>query len=70
MHAVGGPYCHSGLGGISASWISIHNGGGVGIGYSPRAGMIVVADAATTLAYQSTQLFQSTYRFTRQNLLD
>jgi urocanate hydratase len=27
-----------------ASWISIHNGGGVGIGYSQHAGMVVVAD--------------------------
>jgi urocanate hydratase len=27
-----------------ASWVSIHNGGGVGIGYSTHAGMVVVAD--------------------------
>jgi urocanate hydratase len=27
-----------------ASWISIHNGGGVGIGFSQHAGMVVVAD--------------------------
>ncbi len=27
-----------------ASWISIHNGGGVGIGYSQHAGMVIVAD--------------------------
>ena len=27
-----------------ASWISIHNGGGVGIGYSKLSGMVVVAD--------------------------
>src|SRR5207302_1613834 len=27
-----------------ASWISVHNGGGVGIGYSQHAGMVVVAD--------------------------
>jgi urocanate hydratase len=27
-----------------ASWVSIHNGGGVGIGYSLHAGMVVVAD--------------------------
>ena len=25
-------------------WVSIHNGGGVGIGYSQHAGMVVVAD--------------------------
>ncbi len=29
-----------------ASWISIHNGGGVGIGYSQHAGMVVVADGS------------------------
>jgi urocanate hydratase len=27
-----------------ASWVSVHNGGGVGIGYSQHAGMVVVAD--------------------------
>jgi urocanate hydratase len=27
-----------------ASWVSVHNGGGVGIGYSTHAGMVVVAD--------------------------
>ena len=34
-----------------ASWVSIHNGGGVGIGYSHHAGMVVVADG-TDLAAQ------------------
>jgi urocanate hydratase len=34
-----------------ASWVSIHNGGGVGIGYSHHAGMAVVADG-TDLAAQ------------------
>ncbi len=34
-----------------ASWVSIHHGGGVGIGYSQHAGMVVVADG-TTLAAQ------------------
>jgi urocanate hydratase len=27
-----------------ASWVSLHHGGGVGIGYSIHAGMVVVAD--------------------------
>ena len=27
-----------------ASWVSIHNGGGVGIGYSQHAGQVIVAD--------------------------
>ena len=37
-----------------ASWISIHHGGGVGIGYSQHAGMVVVADG-TALAAQKLE---------------
>jgi urocanate hydratase len=33
-----------------ASWVSIHNGGGVGIGYSHHAGMVVVADGTEAMA--------------------
>ncbi len=33
-----------------ASWVSIHNGGGVGIGYSQHAGMVVVADGTDAMA--------------------
>ena len=33
-----------------ASWVSIHNGGGVGIGYSQHAGMVVVADGTDEAA--------------------
>ena len=33
-----------------ASWISIHNGGGVGIGYAQHAGMVVVADGTKPTA--------------------
>ena len=33
-----------------ASWVSIHNGGGVGIGYSLHAGMVVVADGTDLAA--------------------
>jgi urocanate hydratase len=29
-----------------ASWVSIHNGGGVGIGYSLHAGQVTVADGS------------------------
>jgi urocanate hydratase len=29
-----------------ASWVSLHNGGGVGIGYSQHAGMVVLADGS------------------------
>ena len=30
------------------SWVSVHHGGGVGIGYSLHAGMVVVADGSET----------------------
>ncbi len=33
-----------------ASWVSIHHGGGVGIGYSIHAGMVVVADGTDDMA--------------------
>lgn len=33
-----------------ASWVSIHHGGGVGIGYSIHAGMVVVADGTDEAA--------------------
>ena len=33
-----------------ASWVSIHNGGGVGIGYSLHAGQVTVADGTQEMA--------------------
>ncbi len=33
-----------------ASWVSIHNGGGVGIGYSLHAGQVLVADGGKEMA--------------------
>ncbi|HVA65237.1 MAG TPA: urocanate hydratase [Terriglobales bacterium] len=33
-----------------ASWVSIHNGGGVGIGYSLHAGQVTVADGTADMA--------------------
>jgi urocanate hydratase len=33
-----------------ASWVSIHNGGGVGIGYSMHAGQVTVADGTEAMA--------------------
>jgi urocanate hydratase len=33
-----------------ASWVSIHNGGGVGIGYSLHAGQVTVADGTAAMA--------------------
>jgi len=33
-----------------ASWVSIHNGGGVGIGYSQHSGQVCVADGTKEMA--------------------
>ena len=33
-----------------ASWVSVHHGGGVGMGYSLHAGMVVVADGTADAA--------------------
>ena len=33
-----------------ASWVSIHNGGGVGIGYAQHAGQVLVADGTKAMA--------------------
>src|SRR5213595_3192723 len=33
-----------------ATWVSVHHGGGVGIGYSLHAGMVVVADGTQDAA--------------------
>jgi urocanate hydratase len=33
-----------------ASWVSVHNGGGVGIGYSLHAGQVTVADGSEAMA--------------------
>jgi urocanate hydratase len=33
-----------------ATWVSIHHGGGVGIGYSQHAGMVIVADGSEAAA--------------------
>ncbi len=42
-----------------ASWISIHNGGGVGIGYSQHAGMVVVADGTDAAARRLERVLTS-----------
>jgi urocanate hydratase len=33
-----------------ATWVSVHHGGGVGIGYSIHAGMVIVADGTPEAA--------------------
>jgi urocanate hydratase len=35
-----------------AHWVSVHHGGGVGIGYSIHAGMVVVADGTDNAAFR------------------
>ena len=35
-----------------ASWVSVHHGGGVGMGYSLHAGMVIVADGTEAAAKQ------------------
>ena len=42
-----------------ASWISIHNGGGVGIGYAQHAGMVVVADGTEPCARRLERVLTS-----------
>jgi urocanate hydratase len=36
--------------GAGATWVSVHHGGGVGIGYSIHSGMVVVADGTEAAA--------------------
>ena len=35
-----------------ATWVSLHHGGGVGIGYSQHAGMVIVADGTAAAAHR------------------
>ena len=42
-----------------ATWVSIHNGGGVGIGYSQHAGMVVVADGTDEAARRLERVLTS-----------
>ncbi len=42
--------------GCGASWVSVHNGGGVGIGYSTHAGMAIVADGSADAAKRLERL--------------
>jgi urocanate hydratase len=39
-----------------ATWVSVHHGGGVGIGYSIHAGMVVVADGSDAAARRLTRV--------------
>jgi urocanate hydratase len=42
-----------------ASWVSIHNGGGVGIGYSLHAGQVIVADGTDAAARRLERVLRS-----------
>jgi urocanate hydratase len=42
-----------------ASWVSIHNGGGVGIGFSQHAGMVIVADGSEECARRLERVLTS-----------
>ena len=42
-----------------ASWVSIHHGGGVGIGYSQHAGMVIVADGTDEAAARLERVLTS-----------
>jgi urocanate hydratase len=42
-----------------ASWVSVHHGGGVGIGYSLHAGMVVVADGSDDAALRLQRVLTS-----------
>lgn len=42
-----------------ATWVSLHNGGGVGIGYSQHAGMVVVADGTEAAAKRLERVLTS-----------
>lgn len=42
-----------------ASWVSVHHGGGVGMGYSIHAGMVVVADGTPDAEWRLTRVLNS-----------
>ena len=42
-----------------ATWVSVHNGGGVGIGYSQHAGQVVVMDGTADAAKRAARVFLS-----------
>lgn len=42
-----------------ASWVSVHHGGGVGIGYSIHAGMVVVADGSQEAEWRLERVLTS-----------
>jgi urocanate hydratase len=42
-----------------ASWVSFHHGGGVGMGYSLHAGMVIVADGTDDAAVRLSRVLHN-----------
>ena len=42
-----------------ASWVSLHHGGGVGMGYSIHAGMVIVADGTDAAAQRLNRVLRN-----------
>jgi urocanate hydratase len=42
-----------------ASWVSLHHGGGVGMGYSIHAGMVIVADGTPEAAARLSRVLRN-----------
>jgi urocanate hydratase len=42
-----------------ASWVSLHHGGGVGMGYSIHAGMVIVADGTDDAALRLSRVLRN-----------
>ena len=42
-----------------ASWVSLHHGGGVGMGYSIHAGMVIVADGTEAAAQRLSRVLKN-----------
>ena len=42
-----------------ASWVSLHHGGGVGMGYSIHAGMVIVADGTDQAAHRLSRVLRN-----------
>ncbi len=42
-----------------ASWVSLHQGGGVGMGYSIHAGMVIVADGTDEAAKRLSRVLRN-----------
>jgi urocanate hydratase len=42
-----------------ASWVSLHHGGGVGMGYSIHAGMVIVADGTDEAAAKLARVLRN-----------